>query len=54
MPNGTQNQTLRFDGTNWVGSSLIENNGIDVGINLPSAFCMVVLKSTSPLAETVN
>ena len=36
MPTGSQNQTLRFDGTNWIGSSLIENDGTDVGINLPS------------------
>ena len=36
MPTGSQDQTLRYDGTNWVGSSLIENNGSDVGIALPS------------------
>ena len=29
MPGGTLSQTLRHDGTNWVASSLLTNNGND-------------------------
>jgi len=32
LPSGTSGQTLRHDGTNWVASSLLFNNGTNVGI----------------------
>jgi len=32
LPSGTSGQTLRHDGTNWVASSTIFNNGTNVGI----------------------
>jgi len=33
MAAGTINQTLRHDGTNWVGNSILTNNGKSIGIN---------------------
>lgn|GEM_PF-2231889 len=32
VPSGSINQTMRFDGTNWVPSTLLYNTGIKVGI----------------------
>ena len=32
LPSGTSGQTLRHDGTNWVASSVLFNNGTNVGI----------------------
>jgi hypothetical protein len=36
LPGGMAGQTLRHNGTNWVASSLIFNNGINVGIGTTS------------------
>jgi hypothetical protein len=32
LPTGTQDQTLRHDGTNWVANSALVNNGANIGI----------------------
>lgn len=34
LPAGSSGQTLRHDGTSWVASSLIRNDGSNVGINI--------------------
>lgn len=32
LPSGTSGQTLRYDGTNWVGNSVLLNNGTGLGV----------------------
>lgn len=34
-PAGTLHQTLRYDGSNWVGSDLMRNNGSNIQIGVP-------------------
>ncbi|MFA7662665.1 MAG: hypothetical protein WCX88_01990 [Patescibacteria group bacterium] len=36
LPSGTNGQTLRHDGTNWVANSLLYNNGTNIGIGTTS------------------
>ncbi len=43
LPAGTTGQTLRHDGTNWVASSLIYNNGTNVGIGTTTPDPSVIL-----------
>lgn len=35
-PSGTLDQTLRYDGSNWVGSDLMKNDGNRIAIGVPS------------------
>ena len=45
LPSGTANQTLRHDGSNWVASSALQNNGTDVSLlgnlNVQSSFRII-------------
>ncbi len=36
LPAGVTGQTLRYDGANWVGNSLLYNNGTNIGIGYSS------------------
>jgi hypothetical protein len=45
LPSGTDNQTLRHDGSNWVANSALQNNGTDVSLtgqlNVESSFRII-------------
>lgn len=45
LPAGSDNQTLRHDGSNWVASSALQNNGTDVSLlgnlNVESSFRII-------------
>ncbi len=62
IPTGTSGQTLRSNGTAWVASSLLYNNGTNIGINTtnPQAILDIFATSTSssvpapPTSQTYN
>jgi hypothetical protein len=52
LPSGTNTQTLRHDGTNWLANSLLSNDGTDIGINtsISSANKLSITSSASNTA----
>lgn len=56
-PAGTNQQTLRYDGSNWVGSDLMRNNGSNIQIGVPlnttydAKLAIKLLSNESPLSS---
>lgn len=45
LPSGVTNYTMRYNGSNWVGSSILRNDGSNLGINVaPSSSYLLYLK----------
>lgn len=53
LPTGTDKYTIRYNGTDWVASVLLQNDGTSIGIGqAPSASYMLAVKQTGASTST--
>ena len=54
LPPGTIGQTLRFDGSNWIASSVLKNDGTNIGIGTPDPTHKLTITGTTQTLRLIG